>query len=256
MSARAQREMMKRDTYREEHGLQTNAPRDGHREQSRQHYPMQSVDSGYGSSSRSEDHDDFKTYSLDLNRNAGQRPARPARPVDYPSDASNMMGHLQTQPYGAQQYQSYSHGGHAEQGPSQPLAKRLSQRIGKRLSMASFLGEPAPPTEADEKRLEEEKMLKAKEERDLDEEEREMLKRGLFNWSELRSWRFWIRKEWWSAFSPGEGIHTAIGTMADSRTMCVSQSGTSSWPYVLSPRLCSPSTTIRSSSGSHHTPRS
>ncbi|WVO25065.1 uncharacterized protein IAS62_006450 [Cryptococcus decagattii] len=27
--------------------------------------------------------------------------------------------------------------------------------------------------------------------------EREFMKRGMFDWDELKSWRFWIRKEWW-----------------------------------------------------------
>ena len=30
-----------------------------------------------------------------------------------------------------------------------------------------------------------------------EEAEREYLKEGLFKWKDMRSWRFWIRKEWW-----------------------------------------------------------
>ena len=201
MSARAQREMMKRETYHEQQGSRMNALHDGSQEQDRQHQPMQSVDSGYGSSSKSEDYEDSRMYSLDINRYAVQRPVRPTRPGDHISNMSYGSGHMQQQPYDTHHYQPYTQGGHAEQGHTQPLAKRLSQSLGKRLSMASFRGEAAPLTEADEKRLEEEKMLKAEEERQLDEEEKEMLKRGLFNWSELKSWRFWIRKEWWSAYT-------------------------------------------------------
>lgn len=37
----------------------------------------------------------------------------------------------------------------------------------------------------------------AEEDRTLDAEEKEMLKRGMFDWNEMRRWRFWIRKEWW-----------------------------------------------------------
>jgi hypothetical protein len=201
MSARAQREMLKRNTYREEHGLPTTtAPWQGDRDQGRQHQPMQSVDSGYGSSSKGEDYDESKMYSLDIQRSSGQRPVRPSRPGDYRSDSSHESIPGLESAYGAQhpQHQPYMYSGNAEHGQTQPLAKRISQRINKRLSVASFLGEPAPLTQADEKRLEEERMLKAEEERKLDEEEKEMLKRGLFNWSELKSWRFWIRKEWWS----------------------------------------------------------
>lgn len=29
--------------------------------------------------------------------------------------------------------------------------------------------------------------------------EREFMKRGMVDWDELKSWRFWIRKEWWCA---------------------------------------------------------
>lgn len=39
----------------------------------------------------------------------------------------------------------------------------------------------------------------AEDDRTLDAEEKEMLKRGMFNWNEMRRWRFWIRKEWWGA---------------------------------------------------------
>ena len=31
-----------------------------------------------------------------------------------------------------------------------------------------------------------------------EEAERDFLARGMINWGEMRSWRFWIRKEWWS----------------------------------------------------------
>ena len=34
-----------------------------------------------------------------------------------------------------------------------------------------------------------------------EEAEREFVARGLVNWGEMRSWRFWIRKEWWSEWS-------------------------------------------------------
>ncbi|KAI5448871.1 hypothetical protein NCC49_006058 [Naganishia albida] len=37
----------------------------------------------------------------------------------------------------------------------------------------------------------------AEEDKTLDAEEKEMLKRGMFDWNEMRRWRFWIRKEWW-----------------------------------------------------------
>jgi hypothetical protein len=30
-----------------------------------------------------------------------------------------------------------------------------------------------------------------------EEAEREFLAKGMVNWREMRSWRFWIRKEWW-----------------------------------------------------------
>lgn len=30
-----------------------------------------------------------------------------------------------------------------------------------------------------------------------EEAEREFMKRGMIDWNELKSWRFWIRKEWW-----------------------------------------------------------
>lgn len=32
-----------------------------------------------------------------------------------------------------------------------------------------------------------------------EEAEREFMKRGMVDWDELKSWRFWIRKEWWCA---------------------------------------------------------
>jgi hypothetical protein len=44
-------------------------------------------------------------------------------------------------------------------------------------------------------------VLESDEERELDEEEKAMLKRGMINWNELKSWRFWIRKEWICEFS-------------------------------------------------------
>lgn len=37
----------------------------------------------------------------------------------------------------------------------------------------------------------------AEEDRSLDAEEQEMLRKGMINWREMRRWRFWIRKEWW-----------------------------------------------------------
>ena len=30
-----------------------------------------------------------------------------------------------------------------------------------------------------------------------EEAEKEFLRQGLFNWNEMKSWRFWVRKEWW-----------------------------------------------------------
>lgn len=32
-----------------------------------------------------------------------------------------------------------------------------------------------------------------------EEAEREFMKRGMVDWDELKSWRFWIRREWWCA---------------------------------------------------------
>ena len=31
--------------------------------------------------------------------------------------------------------------------------------------------------------------------------EKEFIKSGMFDWNAMRSWRFWIRKEWWCEFS-------------------------------------------------------
>jgi hypothetical protein len=248
MSARAQREMMKRNTYREEHGLPTKtAPWQGDRDQGRQHQPMQSVDSGYGSSSKGEDHEESRMYSLDIQRSSAQRPVRPARPGDYRSDSSHESIPGRQPAYGTHHLQPYMLGGNAEHGQTQPLGKRISQRINKRLSMASFRGEPAPLTQADEKKLEEERMLKAEEERKLDEEEKEMLKRGLFNWSELKSWRFWIRKEWWSTSTTAcYTVREARVCSSDLHLLVDSQSGTLSLLCVPSSLLSLRSITIKS----------
>ena len=63
--------------------------------------------------------------------------------------------------------------------PTQPLLKRLSLRL----------------TAQDPNYKTPEQL--AEEDRSLDAEEEEMLKRGMINWREMRRWRFWIRKEWW-----------------------------------------------------------
>jgi hypothetical protein len=72
-------------------------------------------------------------------------------------------------------------------GPDAPLLRRLSQR----LSILSPAGAGAEYKTYEQL---------AEEDRTLDAEEKAMLKRGMFNWSEMKNWRFWIRKEWWGAF--------------------------------------------------------
>jgi hypothetical protein len=74
-------------------------------------------------------------------------------------------------------------GGHTDT----PLLRRLSQRLSL-LSPAGAGGEYKTYEQL------------AEEDRTLDAEEKAMLKRGMFNWSEMRNWRFWIRKEWWGEF--------------------------------------------------------
>ncbi|KAJ9116997.1 hypothetical protein QFC22_004655 [Naganishia vaughanmartiniae] len=65
-----------------------------------------------------------------------------------------------------------------------PLLRRLSQR----LSLLSPAGAGVEYKTYEQL---------AEEDRTLDAEEKAMLKRGMFNWSEMKHWRFWIRKEWW-----------------------------------------------------------
>ncbi|KAJ9101797.1 hypothetical protein QFC21_003136 [Naganishia friedmannii] len=65
-----------------------------------------------------------------------------------------------------------------------PLLRRLSQR----LSLLSTGGAGAEYKSYEQL---------AEEDRTLDAEEKAMLKRGMFNWSEMKHWRFWVRKEWW-----------------------------------------------------------
>lgn len=64
--------------------------------------------------------------------------------------------------------------------PADGLVKRLSLRL---------MPVPDPEYKSPEQL--------AEEDRTLDDEEKEMLKRGMFNWDEMRRWRYWIRKEWW-----------------------------------------------------------
>lgn len=74
---------------------------------------------------------------------------------------------------------------HPQQPPhphptEEPLLKRLSLR----------LTATADPNYKSPEQI-------AEEDRSLDAEEQEMLRRGMINWREMRAWRFWIRKEWW-----------------------------------------------------------
>lgn len=45
---------------------------------------------------------------------------------------------------------------------------------------------------------------------ELDEEEKEMLEKGLVDWNELKSWRFWFRKEWLWWYLLGSVIATLV----------------------------------------------
>lgn len=76
------------------------------------------------------------------------------------------------------------------------IVRRLSQHLSRQAS-SLWRGDPVTTTEKGEKGLEDEKRAWEQEPQSLNEEEDEMLKRGLFNWSELKNWRFWVRKEWW-----------------------------------------------------------
>ena len=173
MSARAQRDLQNRQTfYEEREPLPSN--------------PYTQPQYSYESSSKMDDPSDNKMYSMDLERHAGNT-------SDHSHD-STPRSHSPDINY----RQQYNQDRRIEHEQTQPLAKRVSMQLGKRLSMISFRGGNVPLTEMDEKRLQEERLAHDEEERRLDEEEKEMLKKGLFNWTELRSWRFWIRKEWWS----------------------------------------------------------
>jgi hypothetical protein len=171
MSARAQREMMNRQTFYE----QGSHPVDPFQ-------PSTKID------------ETTLPYSMDSEQNRRRYPANGSND-SIPRSHSPETNH----------HQGYSQSGHVGFAQAQPLSKRVSVKLSNRLSMFSLRGENAPLTGTDEKRSEEEKRAHDEEEHQLDEEEKQMLKKGLFNWTELRQWRFWFRKEWWSEFDSTSG---------------------------------------------------
>ena len=44
-----------------------------------------------------------------------------------------------------------------------------------------------------------------------EEDEREFMARGLVNWGEMRSGRFWVRRDWWSECPWGIAIDECVG---------------------------------------------
>lgn len=54
--------------------------------------------------------------------------------------------------------------------------------------------------------------------------EREFIKSGMFDWNAMRSWRFWIRKEWWCEFSHS-GLETRAGSIKHGWERCQGKSG-------------------------------
>lgn len=95
-------------------------------------------------------------------------------------------------------------GHNAEQGGQVPVGERLERRKSLAASVRSWRGKR---NEADD--------LPPGWTKEDEEAEKQFLAQGMFDWQSMKSWRFWIRKEWWCECDPVGWPHDRLAVNAE-----------------------------------------